>query len=175
MNIIPSNSTHYRNSLIALYKATFSDGASAQYIDSRELGGYIGRFCSNGGFLLAFDNNELAGALLYCPLRSDSLLPDEINQHFNVEKSLYIAELMVTGPARGKGLGTRLLIQFFETARNLEYSHVFIRVWEENIPALNLYLKMGFVKVGSIEQAKLRPGGNEAFMMKKIYLHKKIE
>jgi ribosomal protein S18 acetylase RimI-like enzyme len=75
---------------------------------------------------------------------------------------------------RGKGIGTQLLNGFFETVDKNRFTDVFIRVWNENKAALTLYQRFGFAEVATIEQMKTKPDGKGSFIMKKIYLHKKI-
>ena len=50
---------------------------------------------------------------------------------------------------------------------------MFIRVWDKNLPALQLYNKMGFTIVTSMIQIKKNVDGNGTYEMKKLYLHKK--
>ena len=67
-----------------------------------------------------------------------------------------------------------MMSKFLETVDKSKFTDVFIRVWEENIPALNLYKKMGFEPISSINQTKIKANGTDTFVMKKIYLHKKL-
>ena len=80
---------------------------------------------------------------------------------------------MVESAFQGKGIGT-LLVNYFNENRNKEiFPNVVIRVWDENIPALSLYRKLGFQDTGiSIRQTKHRDE-NETFEMTKIYLQRK--
>jgi ribosomal protein S18 acetylase RimI-like enzyme len=54
------------------------------------------------------------------------------------------------------------------------FSAAVIRVWEENRPAMHLYRKMGFRPIAAITQTK-RYSPEEAFEMRKIYLHRSLE
>ena len=101
-------------------------------------------------------------------------LRDFIYENFAIEKCVYVAEMMVAEQARGKGIGRQLLTAFFETPDTKLYSDAFIRVWDKNVGAIALYEKMGFVPYTSIEQTKQKADGSETFVMRKIYLHKKM-
>lgn len=174
MTIIQTKNTAFRNKIIELYIESFSRGLSAQYIDSIELEKYINRFFEDGEILVALSSNELTGALLYCPLQNDDLLPARIRNSFDIQRSVYVAEIMVAEPFRGKGIGTQLINAFFDTVDKYAFSDAFIRVWDKNIQALSLYEKAGFKNVGSIRQEKKKSDGTGTFEMTKIYLHKKI-
>ena len=104
----------------------------------------------------------------------DNALPKVISTEFKPEKCLYIAEMMVTEAARGKGIGKKLLEEFEKKADKALYQDAFIRVWIENIPAVNLYQKMGFKIIANIEQTKRTADGSGTFVMQKVYLHKKM-
>jgi len=152
----------------------FAKGASEQYIDELALESYIEKLLKEGVALVAIENNEVLGALLSCPLAFDEYVTSEITENFAVEKCVYIAEMMVTEQARGKGIGRQLLTTFFEMPDVKQYSDAFIRVWDKNVGAIALYEKMGFVPYTTIEQTKQKANGSETFVMQKIYLHKKM-
>jgi ribosomal protein S18 acetylase RimI-like enzyme len=175
MELIKTNDSEYQNAIITLYVDAFSIGQSQQYIDIDELHLYINLILKEGYSILAIENNEVLGAVLICPLSLDKSLPLEISRNNSIERSLYVAEMMVNEKIRGRGIGKLLMDEFFKTADKSAYSDVFIRVWDENIPALNLYRKMGFEPVTTIEQTKMKVDGSGTFVMKKIYLHKKLD
>lgn len=174
MKIIQAQNEAYRDEIIALYIEAFFTGPSKQFIDLKELNSYIDSFFLDGNILLALDKNQLMGALLYCPLQKDELLPKIILNNFNVESCVYVAEMMVSELCRGQGIGTELLKTFFETVDKIRYKDAFIRVWDKNATALNLYKKMGFIPISTIEQTKRNADGKGSFVMQKIYLHHKI-
>ena len=175
MEIIQSNDAIYLKEITELYSEVFSAGISQQQISSHELSLYINTILKNGYALLALDNNCIIGALLCCPLTLDELFPKETIQNFSIEKCVYVAEIMVSSVYRGQGIGRDLLTRFEQSADKSLYTNAVIRVWDENIPALNLYQKMGFEPFTSIRQTKKRLGGKETFVMTKIYLHKKLD
>lgn len=174
MDIIQVQKEDYREEIIALYLEAFSTGQVKQYIDQYDLKCYIDGFFSDGIILLALEKCKVIGALLYCPLHKDALVPKLIQKNFKVENCVYVAELMVTQSARGQGVGTQLLNVFFETVDKTRYTDAFIRVWDKNTTALNLYKKMGFLPISTIEQIKINENRKGTFVMQKIYLHSKL-
>jgi len=174
MEIIQTNSAVYKDQIIALYVEAFSIGKSQQYIDLKELDVYIDLILKDGYVLFSKNNEDITGAILICPLILDKTLPSEISENYDIEKCLYVAEMMVAEKVRGFGIGKELLTEFFKTVDKLRFTDVFIRVWNENIPALNLYHKIGFEPVATIEQTKKKTDGIGNFVMEKIYLHKKL-
>jgi len=92
---------------------------------------------------------------------------------FEISKCVYIAEMMVAANHKGQGIGSELLGHFFNTIDSSIFTDAFIRVWDQNHIALHLYQKMGFKVITQIDQVKNSPDGT--FIMKKIYLHKKIK
>lgn len=59
-----------------------------------------------------------------------------------------IENVVVAGPARRRGLGTRLLREFLELARSQAARAVFLEVRESNLAARKLYEKWAFVESG---------------------------
>jgi Acetyltransferases len=174
MEIIKTNSPKYRQAIFDLYVEAFSTGLSQQYIDSNALNQYIDRILEKGYSLISIENGNITGAALICPLSMDEDLPKTISSQYKPEKCLYIAEMMVAAVVRGKGIGQKLMEAFDETADKTRFADTFIRVWVENVPAVQLYKKMGFVEIAQIEQTKKTKDGSRTFVMQKIYLHKKL-
>ena len=174
MEIIENKNFEYKNDIIQLYIEAFATGFSEQYIDMAALDIYINRILENGMTYLAIDNSHVLGVILACPLSFDEYVPSIINENFQIEKCLYVAEMMVTENARGKGIGKQLLTTLFKNINVEKYTDVFIRVWDKNTGAVSLYKSVGFNPFTTIEQTKMKVDGKETFMMNKIYLHKKI-
>jgi [ribosomal protein S18]-alanine N-acetyltransferase len=59
-----------------------------------------------------------------------------------------IENLAVAGPARRRGVGTRLLGEFLSSAREQRAQAVFLEVRESNLAARRLYEKLSFVEAG---------------------------
>jgi GNAT superfamily N-acetyltransferase len=166
---------YYKETIIELYLEAFAMGDSEQFIDMESLKIYLERILKQGIVLLAIENKKPIGALLACPLAFDNYVTSAISQNFEIDKCVYIAEMMVTENARGKGVGKELLLAFFQNKEAKLFSDAFIRVWDKNTGAIALYRKMGFEPFTTIEQTKLKANGSEEFVMRKIYLHKKID
>lgn len=164
----------YSKSLTYLYIDTFSNGKSFQYHDQIGTQNYLKSIFDCGYGLLAFNGQQLVGAILLTPLKFDDLVPSEIVRKFEVNKAVYVAEMMVEKSQQGKGIGKKLLLSFIETADKKKYTNAFIRVWTENEGAIALYQKMGFTKCASIVQAKLLADKSQMFNFEKIYLHQKL-
>jgi ribosomal protein S18 acetylase RimI-like enzyme len=164
----------YKEQLLQLYLDSFSKGLSAQTLNSEAVGQYLDSLFTEGYGIIIVEGDVVIGALLATSLRLDVLLPDKIRQNFLVEDCVYIAEMMVTENARGKGLGKQLLLEFIQTVDKIRFKHAFIRVWVDNIPAVALYRKMGYQDYAFINQMKTNPVTNELFVMHKVYLYRNL-
>jgi ribosomal-protein-alanine N-acetyltransferase len=73
-------------------------------------------------------------------------------QGFIVGKALdeewEVENIAVAGPARCRGLGTRLLGEFLDSARGRGAQGIFLEVRESNLAARRLYEKWAFVESG---------------------------
>ena len=108
------------------------------------------------------------------PLTLDTDFPAENHPHIPMEKTVYIAELMVHEDVRGQGIASALIHEFLENEKEKGITDAVIRVWIENIPAVKLYEKLGFRRIEEITQTKFK-SETETFEMHKIYLHKKLK
>jgi ribosomal-protein-alanine N-acetyltransferase len=59
-----------------------------------------------------------------------------------------IENIAVSGPARRRGLGTRLLGEFMNVVRSRSGSQIYLEVRESNVAARALYEKWAFVEAG---------------------------
>lgn len=175
MDIFQTKDLKYTELIAEQFIRVFSTGQSAQLIDRAEIKFYIHKILTHGYAVLAFDNETLAGSLLSIPLVRDKEVPNEIKTKFTVEKSIYIAELMVEEDKRGMGLGRKLMDEFYNQIDRDIFSDIFIRVWEENKGALILYEQSGYKSVATIIQTKIAVDGFTKYEMKKVYLHKRID
>jgi ribosomal-protein-alanine acetyltransferase len=64
------------------------------------------------------------------------------------EREWEIENIAVAGSARRRGLGTRLLGEFLDLARDRKAEAAFLEVRESNLAARNLYEKWAFVENG---------------------------
>lgn len=172
--MLVTNSADYLESIALLYLESYAGGTSAQFIDPVGMRNYLTGALSCGYAHLIFENEFLIACLLYTPLSFDTDCPMTIRNAFRLDKCAYITEVMVAETYRGQGIGRVLLRSFFEKIDTEKYTDAFIRVWDENVPALKLYEKSGFRKVAEIRQEKIKPDGKSRFVMNKLYLHKSI-
>jgi diamine N-acetyltransferase len=165
---------NYKEQLLQQYLDSFSTGFSAQAVDPITTGLYLDALFEEGYGILVIEGHELLGALIATPLHFDEWIPDKIKQNILIEECVYIAEMMVTENARGKGLGKQLLEEFIQSVDKNRFKHAFIRVWIQNIPAISLYRKMGYQDYAYIDQVKINPDTNDTFVMHKVYLYRNI-
>ena len=172
-NIDEFNYPKFRAKIIDLYLHAFTTGEHAQYIESQSVESMLDELMRQGFGNMAFVDDKLAGVILAMPLSHDADFHKVNHPQIFVEKTLYIAEVMVHTHFRGQGIASRLIDDLLEKASE-KYSDAVIRVWEENRPALSLYEKIGFRPFSEISQTKFR-SKDETFEMKKVYMLKKIE
>lgn len=165
----------YCDALVTLYIDAFSSGKSFQYHNREETEDYLNLIFKVGYGIIATENNELMGAILLTPLSFDDLVPQEITQNFDLNRSIYVAEMMVSKTKQGQGIGKKLLYYFLETTDRKIFDDAFIRVWIENTSAVGLYKNVGFNKCAAIVQAKLLADKSGMFDFKKIYLHQRLK
>ncbi|WP_320112452.1 GNAT family N-acetyltransferase [Draconibacterium orientale] len=164
----------YKNDLVNLYINTFSAGKSFQYHSKEETAAYLQAIFDVGYGIFAMEENEVAGAILVTPLSFDRLLPEEIAQNYDVKRSVYVAEMMVEKSKQRQGIGKRLLTLFLKEADTKRFDHAFIRVWEENEAAVDLYKKMGFEVCATMLQPKLLADKSRTVNFEKIYLQQNL-
>jgi ribosomal-protein-alanine acetyltransferase len=68
-----------------------------------------------------------------------------------------LEDIAIAGPARRRGLGTRLLGEFLDTARSRGATAVFLEVRESNSAARRLYEKWAFSESGRRANYYLNP------------------
>jgi GNAT superfamily N-acetyltransferase len=165
---------NYSNALLNLYIDTFSSGESFQYHPPIKTRAYLDSIFVEGYGIVCLNNNQLTGAILLTPFHFDKLIPLELQESFDIKRSIYVAEMMVEKSQQGKGLGKKLFTAFFNTVNRELYSNAFIRVWQENKGAIALYKKVGFNPCASIVQQKLLADKSKMFSFEKIYLHQRL-
>jgi len=165
----------YEEHLADLYIDTFSTGKSFQYHNRKETKNYLQSIFEIGYGICAFEKNELIGSILLTPLSFDDLIPDDISQNFDLNHSIYVAEMMVERTKQGQGIGKKLLLHFIKTVDRKIFHDAFIRVWIENTAAVGLYKKVGFEECASIVQPKLLADKSGMFDFNKIYLYQNLK
>lgn len=168
------NYPKHRGKLIHLYALSFTEGEYAQYIDPATIESSLDNIMRIGFGFMAFMKGELVGAVLCLSLKNDPDFPYESHPDIDLEKTLYIADVMVDEHYRGQGVAQSLLKHLFELSQTKPYEEAVLRVWNKNIPALSLYKKLGFEEIATIFQTKLSKETKEPFEMRKIYFHKSI-
>ncbi|HBG58908.1 GNAT family N-acetyltransferase [Proteiniphilum sp. UBA1028] len=166
------NYPKFRSKILELYLHAFTTGEYAQFIDPQKAEGMLDEMARKGTGVMAFINGSLSGVALAFSLRHDQEFPSVKVPEVSLDKTLYIAEVIVHADHRGRGVATTMISELLSQAAK-SYTDTVIRVWEMNVPALSLYKKMGFRPVASILQTKLNARG-EVFEMRKIYLHKPL-
>ena len=169
-----ANYPKHRERMIELFELSFTEGHYAQYISPEVIEASLDDIMRIGFGFMAFHKHMLVGAVLCLTLKNDPDFPSELHKEFDLEKTLYVADVMVDEDHRGIGVAQGLLEHLFQMSQPKPYKDVMIRVWDKNIPALSLYKKLGFEEISSIFQTKLSKETKEPFEMKKIYMHRKL-
>lgn len=134
-----------------LYEALFvPEGAEPfnhSIIDLPDISKYIDDWGVSGDFgHLIYNNEDLIGAVW-------GRLFSESNKGFGfVDKDVPELTIALKSNYRNKGLGTMVMKNFFQTARDYGYSSVSLSVDKRN-RAFNFYKKIGFVVVEEVETA----------------------
>ena len=169
-----SNFEYYKTALLNLYVATFSEGASAQFVDPDSTIIYMQEMLETGNGILALVEDDIAGALFMTGLSFDTSLPEKIAKSFPIDQSVYINEVMVDAKFRRQGIGKLLMNTAIQEIAKQKYRYCFIRVLTENIPAVELYEKAGFTEIAKFEDRKLSPDKSTVRIFPKIYMYKEI-
>jgi ribosomal protein S18 acetylase RimI-like enzyme len=94
-------------------------------------------------FLLAFDDNEVAG---YARLRQNNIPPG-----LGTSNAIEIARIYAATSQIGKGVGKALMQKCIEIALEEGKEVVWLGVWEKNERAIQFYQKCGFQKFAQHE------------------------
>ncbi len=168
------NYSLFEEELIKLYLEAFTTGENAQYIAEEQAKKTLKDLIEIGFGVVAKQNSKIAGLLLAYPLRLEEEFPEWKLSNPEFENALYIAEVLVGESFRGQGVASEMLKSIRDSAFEKKYNSLVLRVWEENKRALNLYKKSGFTDTSvEINQIKYK-NEKTPFVMRKIYLSKKI-
>ncbi len=174
IEVITDFNQKYRDDIRQLYVNTFSNGENAQWIDSNILEESLTNTYQSGFMIVGLLSGKPVAALFVVPLKFDNYCPEVVQRNFKPEITPYISELMVDDGFRGRGFGKIILEKSVDMLKQKAFSDVFIRVWERNQKALQLYLNAGFKTVAEIVQHKKLPDGIGTLEMRKVYLHKQL-
>ncbi|MBO9633710.1 MAG: GNAT family N-acetyltransferase [Chitinophagaceae bacterium] len=111
-------------------------------------------------FLLAFNKQQPAG---YAKLSNH-----EVPAALRLGVPLKMEKLYFLKPYTGKGFGEQLYRYCAEWAFTHGYSHIWLIVWDRNMPAIRFYYRLGFTPFGQDVQIV----GNDVQMA--IMMQKKI-
>lgn len=165
--------TQFKEHLIELYLHAFTQGDYAQLISADEAAETLEYLQQTGNGWIYILNNEPVALLFWQPLLLDDDFPKNEIPEVDPQKTAYIAEVVVHDNFRGRGIAT-LMIETALQEISKRYTHTVIRVWNQNLPAVLLYRKLGFREMGSMVQTKMRTSGKR-FEMTKLYLLKQHE
>lgn len=160
---------HRKEQFVDLYLDAFSKGEYAQSIIRNDAESDLSRLIETGIAYAAWLKNQIVGFAIAVNLSEDKLFPYQNQREIILEKTLYIAEVLVNENFRGLQIATELIKRL---ESNLFEASV-IRVWDENLPAVKLYNKLGYQTIDFIHQSKVDLEGN-SFNMKKLYMYKKL-
>lgn len=96
-------------------------------------------------FLVAEDNEKIIGLI-------DGYILD--NKH-HIEKVGYLDHLCVDKCYRKLGVANKLIDEFSAKMKNKYVSYLKLNAFENNLPAINLYKKLGFKQYSILYQKKI--------------------
>jgi ribosomal-protein-alanine N-acetyltransferase len=105
---------------------------------------------------IAEDDGEATGILAFL-----------VAQHVDAEWEL--ENIVVAGPSRRRGVGTRLLAEFIAQARAEQGSGIFLEVRECNQSARAFYRKMGFEETGLRKSYYSNPPEDAILYQQRLY------
>lgn len=82
----------------------------------------------------------------YRYIRENDTFLGEVAYHFDEERQMHIADVIIYAPYRGKGYGRQALLLLCETARSDGVSALYDDIAIDN-SSITLFLKCGFVEV----------------------------
>lgn len=82
----------------------------------------------------------------YCYICDDDTFVGEVAYYYDLERRIYIADVIVYAPYRGKGYGYEGLSLLCECAKNNGIAELYDDIAIDN-PSINLFLKHGFKEV----------------------------
>ena len=86
------------------------------------------------------------GNRFYRYIKNDGAFVGEVAYHFDGERQIYIADVIIYAPYRGKGYGRRGLLLLGETAKANGIKELYDDIAIDN-SSVSLFLKCGFAEV----------------------------
>lgn len=143
---------------IIVKKAEFSDIPQIAKIEKKS----IPQPWSEAAFTSALEDEKAVTLTAFC----DDILCGFITGVYLLDTA-DIYSVAVSSEYRKKGVGKRLLEEFFSALPN-EVNSVCLEVRESNIPAINLYERFGFERVGLRKNFYQNPRENAILMTKNL-------
>ena len=165
--------TQFKENLIELYLHAFTQGDYAQLISADEAVERLENLQQTGHGWIYILNTKPVALLFWQPLLLDNDFPEIEIPEVDLQSAAYIAEVVVHDAFRGRGIAT-LMIETALREISKSYTQTVIRVWDQNLPAVLLYRKLGFREKGTIVQTKHFTSGKQ-FEMLKLYMLKEHE
>jgi len=104
--------------------------------------------CFDSGFALETFNKEIKNPLAYYVVAVDGVIPVGYCGIWNVCGEAEVIDIGVLSEYRKRGIGKGLFEAVFQYMRENGVGALNLEVREDNIPAIRLYEKLGFEKVG---------------------------
>ena len=104
--------------------------------------------CFDSGFALETFNKEIKNPLAYYVVAVDGEIPVGYCGIWNVCGEAEVIDIGVFSEYRKRGIGKGLFEAVFQYMRENGVGTLNLEVREDNIPAIRLYEKLGFEKVG---------------------------
>lgn len=101
----------------------------------------------NNQLYVLLNNGEIVSAFVLCKTNSGG---NAVNWNDNHAEVLYIDRLGVNIKYSKKGIGSLMLNKAKEIAKTLDAEYLRLFVVDINIPAIQLYIKNGFVKADGV-------------------------
>lgn len=101
----------------------------------------------NNQLYVLLNNGEIVSAFVLCKTNSGD---NAVNWNDNHAEVLYIDRLGVNIKYSKKGIGSLMLNKAKEIAKTLDAEYLRLFVVDINIPAIQLYIKNGFVKADGV-------------------------
>ena len=107
-------------------------------------------FEANGLYIMELDG-EIAATIILISSQPKQYEKLSWGKRTEAEKTLVIHALVVHPKLFKRGIASQLLDFAQELAKNKKMESIRLDVFEENLPAQNLYIKNGFVCVGTVD------------------------
>ncbi len=171
----PDLHKQFRAKLFEIYFESSANDYHEQLLNREKESNHLNDLIQNTNCLFALEAENLTGFLFGKPFLQDCFLPGDIKKSFDIKRCFYVAELAIEKEYRHQGIGTQLIQSLLKKLDKRRYDNAFIATWTKNIPAMNLYQKLGFTPVGkTVEQEKIKKDQSGKFKIYKQYFWKKL-